>query len=209
MRVAIIAQVKVLREGLTEILSQAGVTVVLQTDQLTQDVLTSISNNCFDAVLVDASLTDHLQLAQMILEHLNVKVIAFGLSTDENDIRACINAGYCGCVPMDHGREELILALRDAVFGTGYFPADESTTKTFQVAESGIFSQREAANLFRITKRETEILRLLGTGLSNKQIASELHIEVSTVKNHVHNLFDKLNVRRRSEAAVLARQFRL
>ena len=52
-----------------------------------------------------------------------------------------------------------------------------------------------------LTAREREVLRLIDDGLSNKEIASSLHIEVSTVKNHVHNLLEKLHVTSRMQAA--------
>lgn len=59
-----------------------------------------------------------------------------------------------------------------------------------------------------LTPREKEILALIDDGLSNKQIAQRLFIEVPTVKNHVHNILEKLNVSRRSEAAAQARGHR-
>jgi DNA-binding NarL/FixJ family response regulator len=57
-----------------------------------------------------------------------------------------------------------------------------------------------------LTARELEVFRLLQEGLSNKQIASRLHIELPTVKHHVHHILEKLNVARRSEAVALARR---
>jgi two-component system, NarL family, nitrate/nitrite response regulator NarL len=52
-----------------------------------------------------------------------------------------------------------------------------------------------------LTPRECEILEMIELGLSNKEIARKLRIEVGTVKNHVHNILDKMNVRRRNQAA--------
>jgi DNA-binding NarL/FixJ family response regulator len=57
----------------------------------------------------------------------------------------------------------------------------------------------------RLTRREAEILELIEKGMSNKEIARLLFIEVRTVKNHVHNLLEKLRVRRRGEAAAMVR----
>jgi two-component system nitrate/nitrite response regulator NarL len=66
----------------------------------------------------------------------------------------------------------------------------------------------ERAELPALTSRQWEILRLIDEGLSNKEIAQRLYIEVPTVKNHIHNILDKLQVRRRSEAAALVRGLR-
>jgi two-component system, NarL family, nitrate/nitrite response regulator NarL len=63
--------------------------------------------------------------------------------------------------------------------------------------------QRSPSALDSLTIRERQIVGLIGDGLSNKEIASGLKIEVATVKNHVHNILEKLNVTRRSEAAAL------
>ena len=57
----------------------------------------------------------------------------------------------------------------------------------------------------QLTRREREIVRLIGDGLTNKQIASALHIELATVKNHVHNILEKLRVGNRTEAVNVAR----
>ena len=57
-----------------------------------------------------------------------------------------------------------------------------------------------------LTRREREILELIDEGLSNKQIAQRLRIELPTVKNHVHHILGKLGVHRRAEAAAVARE---
>ena len=61
----------------------------------------------------------------------------------------------------------------------------------------------------RLTARETQILALIDDGLANKEIASRLHISLPTVKNHVHNLLEKLDVTRRGEAVARARALRI
>ena len=57
-----------------------------------------------------------------------------------------------------------------------------------------------------LTERECEVLNLIEQGLSNQEIATALTIELGTVKNHVHNILDKLDVRTRKHAAIIARQ---
>ena len=64
---------------------------------------------------------------------------------------------------------------------------------------------RSNRNVLALTERETQIVQLLELGLSNKQIAAQLCIEVTTVKNHVHSLLAKLGVRRRAHAAAVVR----
>lgn len=63
----------------------------------------------------------------------------------------------------------------------------------------------ESSNGTLLTRRESEIVALIELGLSNKEIAARLHIEVSTVKNHVHNILDKLHLRNRYSAVKYAK----
>ena len=65
--------------------------------------------------------------------------------------------------------------------------------------------QRRALGGGKLTNREHEIVLLIADGLSNKEIARELHIELPTVKNYVHNLLEKLDVATRGQAAALVR----
>jgi two-component system nitrate/nitrite response regulator NarL len=64
--------------------------------------------------------------------------------------------------------------------------------------------RREGAAV-RLTVREHEIVQLIETGLTNKEIARRLHIELATVKNHVHNILEKLQVNRRADAVARVR----
>jgi DNA-binding NarL/FixJ family response regulator len=77
-----------------------------------------------------------------------------------------------------------------------------STLASAQAAIAGV------QPLEALTAREREILRLIDDGCSNKEIAQRLSIEVTTVKNHVHHILEKLGVRRRAEAAAALRRRR-
>jgi DNA-binding NarL/FixJ family response regulator len=71
---------------------------------------------------------------------------------------------------------------------------------------ASVAGERTVANGTLLTRREREIVRLIGDGLSNKEIATSLQIELATVKNHVHNILEKLHVARRGEAAARLRE---
>jgi DNA-binding NarL/FixJ family response regulator len=72
-----------------------------------------------------------------------------------------------------------------------------------QLAARGSTGQ---AHLAPLTERERDVIRLLDEGLSNKQIAAQLHIELATVKHHVHHILEKLEAKRRSQAVANARR---
>jgi DNA-binding NarL/FixJ family response regulator len=131
-----------------------------------------------------------------------VHIVGFGVQEDEREILACAEAGLSGYVPSDASLDDLVARVDSVARG------------------ELLCTPRTAALLFRslgrhaaapevqapadLTAREREVLTLINRGLSNKEIAVRLRIEVSTVKNHVHNLLEKLQVTSRAQAARLA-----
>jgi DNA-binding NarL/FixJ family response regulator len=76
----------------------------------------------------------------------------------------------------------------------------------FATLQQGKREKPVAAKPDELSRREMDVLELLVQGLSNKQIAKELFIDETTVKTHLHRIFEKLNVRDRTQAAILALQ---
>ena len=91
-----------------------------------------------------------------------------------------------------------------AVIGTGMMGPGIAGTLARRVAALGAGAPL-AAGGSRLTRREREIVGLIDKNLSNKEIATALRIEVATVKNHVHNLLEKLNIRSRVDASRVLR----
>jgi DNA-binding NarL/FixJ family response regulator len=134
----------------------------------------------------------------------SIKVVALGVPEIDSEIIACAEAGISNYVTRQGSISELIRAIQDAVRGELRCPPKIAASLLQQVGSlSAERSPLEEPS--RLTPREMEIVHLIDLGLSNKEIAAQLFIEVSTVKNHVHNLLDKLNVRRRGEAAARLR----
>jgi DNA-binding NarL/FixJ family response regulator len=88
----------------------------------------------------------------------------------------------------------------------GEFLCSPGTAATLLRRVAALAAERHTAdNGARLTPREQQVVRLIDEGLSNKEIARRLSIEVRTVKNHVHSILEKLQVRRRGEAAARMR----
>ena len=134
-----------------------------------------------------------------------VKLVALAVPEIEREVVALAEAGASAYVPPDASIEDLALVVQSVERG-------EVISSPGMVA--GLF--RRVAALARerrldpieekLTARELEVLRLIDEGLSNKEIAAALSIELPTVKNHVHRILEKLHVNRRSEAAARARR---
>ena len=173
-----------------------------------QDALVFLQGQQVDIAVVSVSLPDReaWALVRTITDRAPAtKVLALGLSEeDKTEILRYIEAGAIGYILKDSSLEDFLAAIRLAQQG-------EARVST-QIAGAMIERLANLARLFatvepklngdaRLTTRELEVLQCIGLGLTNQEIAARLVVEVGTVKNHVHNILEKLNVSSRDEAA--------
>jgi DNA-binding NarL/FixJ family response regulator len=158
-----------------------------------------------EVILIDIALPHNgaFELARQIsLELPQVKVVILGVTVAEADILACVEAGASGYVGKDASLDDLIAAIRAVSRGETICSPQVAHSVFSRVAElASERHRRQRLDFANLTAREVEILQLIADGLSNKQIAQQLFLSLHTVKNHVHNILEKLKVRRRSEAA--------
>jgi len=133
-------------------------------------------------------------------------VVALAVREVDEDVVAWVEAGASGLVARDATLAELTDALEAAAKGELLCTPTVAAALLRRVA-SGAGGAAADAGIEGpvLTRREREIVRLIADGLSNKEIATSLHIELPTVKNHVHNILEKLRVGRRDEAVTAAR----
>ena len=137
-----------------------------------------------------------------------VKLIALAVPEIEDEVIALAEAGASAYVTPDGSIEELASVVqcveRGEVLCSPGMVAGLFRRVAALAGEGGLDPTEE-----KLTERELDVLRLIEEGLSNKEIAATLSIELPTVKNHVHRILEKLHVHRRSEAAARARRQRL
>jgi two-component system, NarL family, nitrate/nitrite response regulator NarL len=161
-----------------------------------------------DVLLLDVAMPAGLSLLRVIaVEHPGVRVLALAIEKTEELVIACAEAGVAGYVPGDARVAEVATIVRDAAHGQATCSPRIAARLLHRVAVLAAARPEEPTES-GLTRREAEILDLIDDGMSNKQIARELCIEVATVKNHVHNILRKLQVSRRSEAAAVVRSSR-
>jgi two-component system, NarL family, nitrate/nitrite response regulator NarL len=201
LRIAIVADIRLYREGLAEILRrQNDVTVVATaaSSDCTRAILPELSP---ELVLVDMGLPDGLAAIRSIASALpEAKVVSLGVGEDDGAVLACAEAGAVGYVPREGSLHDLLAVIASVARGEAVCSPRIAAALLRRVAS---LAAHRAVNQVpaSLTSREREIVRLIDAGLSNKDIARRLCIEVATVKNHVHNILEKLHVHRRSEAA--------
>ncbi|MGH7516520.1 MAG: LuxR C-terminal-related transcriptional regulator [Gemmatimonadales bacterium] len=204
-RVAIVADVRLYREGLVQILSRDSKIRVVATAAQREEALACLSDTQPDVILVDMAFPDSHQVVRLILEHAPAgRVLALGVAEDEGDVLGCAEAGVSGYVPREASVEELVTVIESVARGEAICSPRVAASLLRRVAalaagQGGRFPR------VQLTSREREIVRLIDSGCSNKAIANDLGIEVATVKNHVHNILEKLQVHRRGEAAARVR----
>jgi DNA-binding NarL/FixJ family response regulator len=210
-RVLIVTDVSLFREGLARLLNGRSDLEVVATAAPRDDVLALLALHRPDVVVVDAATVRASELAiQLALAPapVDTRVVAFAVAEeDEIEVLACAEAGVAGFVSRSATVDELVAVLKSAVSGQVLCPPQIAALVFRQVAKLAVY-RSVTADERGLTLRETEIASLIEGGLTNKEIASRLGIEVATVKNHVHNILEKLHVRRRGDVAAIARSQR-
>ncbi len=171
------------------------------------DAMQIVRDKEVDVALVSTRLPDQgaLKLTNAITEFKPAtKVLALGLTEEKQHVLRYVEAGATGYVLKDDSLEGLIETIRAAQDGKVFVsPKIAAAIMERLAALARLFSDVEnsVGDTTELTSRELEVLKLIGEGQTNQQIAEQLVIEVGTVKNHVHNILDKLHVSTRGEAA--------
>lgn len=203
--VLIVCDVRLYGEGLMRVLldhPDVDPVCVVRTSSEAVAGLTRVSS---DVVLVDCSMASCVEVIRDIADSTpRAPILVYGLSARaENEVVAYAEAGAFGYVTRDSSLEDLVGCITAAAVGESRCSPRVAASLMRSVRRLG--AMRVADPRDTLTRRESHVLDLISDGLSNKEIARQLNIEVSTVKNHVHNLLSKLNVCRRNEAAALIR----
>jgi DNA-binding NarL/FixJ family response regulator len=157
------------------------------------EVLPLVGRTHPDVVLLDMRMpgvNGLLCLERIRRRYPKVKVVVLSVSEEAGEIRAAFARGACGYIVKSINPRHLASAVRQAVEGTGYLaPAGRSVNEVAVAEASGL------------TKRELSIVQAVARGLSNQAIAKELWVTEQTVKFHLTNVYRKLGISNRTEAA--------
>jgi DNA-binding NarL/FixJ family response regulator len=190
------------RDGITSLLEAAGYDVVEQCSD-GQGAVDAVRRFHPDMVLLDISMPnmDGLEALQIIkAEFPQTRVVILTVSDDDNDLFATIRAGADGYLNKDIDANQFLEMLAGLERGEAAI-----TRKTATRLISGFQNlAQETEDTDPLTEREIQLLGWLAEGYSNKAIAIELFISENTVKYHIRNIFQKLEVQNRTEAVAYA-----
>jgi two-component system, NarL family, nitrate/nitrite response regulator NarL len=152
-----------------------------------------------DVVLVDGgSVGGPATVRALAAAAPEAKIVVTGVPEDEGGVVRLVEAGIAGYATADQPLTDVAAAVVSAAEGELQCSPRVSAALAQRVAALSA-AQRHVNGRTTLTPREREIAELIGDGLSNKQIARRLSIELATVKNHVHNILRKLGVTRRDQ----------
>jgi two-component system nitrate/nitrite response regulator NarL len=195
----VLSPIRVYREGLAHLLAQQRSINVVGAAAGLHELTDLLATAPVDVILFDLAVDGGLATLRRLGSNIEPKVVVLGLSDDEEHIIACARAGIAGYITQDSSLQELMQRIREAIVGE-FTCSPRVVAKLVRSLTLSAFLENRQSAAVRLTQREREILQLIERGLSNKEISRQLNIQLATVKNHVHNILEKLAVRRRDDA---------
>jgi DNA-binding NarL/FixJ family response regulator len=204
-RVLLVEDHALFRQGLRELLDTAGLSVIGEaSDGVTAVRLTRELRP--DVVVMDLHMPrmDGIDATSEIMKAERPPVVlVLTVSTTNDDVLDAIAAGASGYLLKDAAADEIVNAVRNANSGSSTLSPTIAGAVVRRVREQSATNQ-QPEDLLALSEREKEILRLVALGRDNTEIAQELYLSPSTVKNHVSSILEKLGVDSRVQAAVRA-----
>jgi two-component system, NarL family, response regulator DevR len=203
-RVLVIGSNRFHREELSRLLSASPHMERVDALKATADVADSVNDLSPDVIAVDAG-----PLAEVVVREIRrvrpaTPIVALGVTDSEEEIVALAEAGTATLVMAEEPPQAILAAVESAVSGQVLGASRIATILQRRLAELTHFSRQTDEAV--LTRRQIEILNLLGEGLTAKEIALRLVIAPRTVRNHIQRIYIALGVHRRSEAVAWLRE---
>jgi two-component system, NarL family, response regulator DegU len=211
-QVYIISQQSLFRHGIQHSLSNLPDISVAGNADINDEILTIVDNLPPDVALmdIDGAAELGLTLTKKIKQHApSVAIVVLASNPNDEQLFEVLKGQAASYLRKESTAEQLVETIRRVAHGE--HPINESLTTRPKVAEQVLLQFQELSRkteaealISPLTPREMEILKYIGQGYLNKQIAAELNISEQTIKNHVTSILRKLNANARTEAVVLA-----
>jgi DNA-binding NarL/FixJ family response regulator len=197
---------RVVRDAVSALLGEDDGFRVVGATCLGPETLQTVDQLRPDIILLPAVGPRATELTRAITRRFTgVRVVIVGIKEVPERVTEVIEAGAAGYVREDASVEELREVVRLVARGEARVAPQIASTLFSRLATlASARRASERARQVKLTPRELEILRLVAEGLTNKEIAARLHVEQQTIKNHMHNILERLSLRRRQQAVQYA-----
>lgn len=192
-----------IREGLRSLLELEGEIEVIAEAENGEDCLEKLKTYKPDVLLLDIDMPkkNGMQVLKVFKEQKIIqKVLVLTVHNQIEYLMGAMDFGVNGYILKDSESRELKKAIFTICEGKTYLPSSLAQLMNSKKMQKNVDSEK----IDSLTKRELEVLKLLAVGMYNKEVAQNLAISERTVKNHVSNIFKKLEVTDRTQAAVFA-----
>jgi DNA-binding NarL/FixJ family response regulator len=200
MNFVFVTPVRLLGDGLAACLVQHPDVSLLMVVQDLRALHEVLERRHVDLVLIDVTQGVNLDDVRTVaVGWPNLILVALGLEEQRQEVIRCGRAGFAGYVARDASVDALCEAMANVAIGRLACSPEVSgglLRALFRADSRSLQTPMDEA----LTRREGDVLQLIGDGLSNKEIARDLCVSVATVKHHVHNILEKLHVPRRAQA---------
>jgi DNA-binding NarL/FixJ family response regulator len=204
-RVIVVDDHDLLRQGLRDLLTEHGLRVVGEAEN-GEDAVRLVAHVAPDVVVMDLNMPrmSGVEATRRLAEVApNSRVLVLTVSEDDDTVAQAIEAGATGYLLKDASGEDIAAGVRAAADGEALISPSIASRLLERLRPAGDEAGGPAGGA-QLTDREVEVLRLLAAGRENADIAQELFISPRTVKNHISSILAKLHVDNRIQAAVYA-----
>lgn len=209
-KVLLVDDQNLIRQGLRALLELEQDLEIVGEAENGESAIELIEHLTPDVVLMDMRMPimDGVETTRQIQKRFSrTKVLVLTTFDDDEYVTAALQNGAMGYLLKDTPSEELAFAIR--AVHKGYTQLGPGIVKKLltQFPTGTTQTPSPPESLVELTPREKEVLRLIASGANNKEIANQLYISEGTVKNHVTNILNRLNLRDRTQAAIFANSF--
>lgn len=203
MRVVVIGDIRLLCDGLAHYLRRVPNVTVAAVAESRPAALEKCRRLEPDIALVDMAMPESMDTVRQLGEAApETRIVGISVPEEGGAVIACAEAGVSAYVAREGSLEDLTRTLANVMRGEAQVSPRVAAALLRRLADLGRGGGESGVSAASpLTNREAEIAELVRAGLSNKQIARQLRIRLPTVKNHVHNILEKLNVSRRTQIA--------
>lgn len=206
-RIAVVDDHHLFRKGVIGILGSDPQFEVVGEAENGRDAVSLVQKLQPDVLIMDLSMPimGGMEATKRIREiDSRIRILILTVNEDERSLFEAVKCGAQGYVIKTVDPDELLHAVKSVSLGEAVVPSNLALRILSEMSRPKTVTGNSEDRAEPLTAREIEVLRELGTGASNRDIAKRLYISENTVRNHVRNILDKLHVSNRVEAATYA-----
>lgn len=207
--ILVIEDNRLLRDGITSMIGEQNDLKVVAAFGDIAKSLKFIRESAPNLVLLDLGLPNHnsLQLVKILKKDFpKVKIVVMDLVPLHEDLLIFVQAGVSGFILKEATVNDFLKTLRSVASGENILPPNLAESLFSQIVTKALSESNPSKIIssVKMTKRERQVIELVADGLTNKEIAQNLHLSTYTIKSHIHNILEKLALHTRVQIAKYA-----